>query len=588
MMKVKVRKLGAAVITASNVVLAAQGAVGCGSSAADAVAPDQHEVELGSASSAYSVTDPGSGVLTLNGTWGDYQMECSLAESTTDEFVRSGETLALQIPAYQIWQALHPDHWEPPEVDRVKQTSVAVTALFYRDGEQVGSTTVKTSTWTGDDYWMLQAKTDTFVVPQGVDEVRFALAYTDAGDGTAAASVDASVVRPLTVFGGDLPDKAVLFDSDGTNLRNRVIEGGGPVAGANVLFGYTEYRADTVVDASKIDRRIGKAQGFTRFGTAIQDIYGELVHEVTMGVYFDDQQGWRAETPMTATTGSVFAPQPWRKVYQANVAVPANARKMQVYYHVKTWLVVDYSRYGSVTEQWYQQGQRILVAERWDNPQGPGTNFDLGVEGAEVNPNMERTVVFLRAETSPGQDMFVRGGIDHGAAAQRGVQCVNADNTPNFKCAIPIVHRNLKNPTTVPWKPGDRFLDWYGHESTQVGVNAGLLAQGSPADWTTNVWPENFGPQKTVAADGYGLDPLNTYGMHYWMLDVDMDCSRAYADSNGNRWFEVKAYISNGPGWEPDIKQVEAPYPSNNHFGRCGMVNVFEWGKPVVTFVDLP
>ena len=34
-----------------------------------------------------------------------------------------------------------------------------------------------------------------------------------------------------------------------------------------------------------------------------------LVHEVTMGVYFDDQQGWRPETPMTQNTGSVFAPQ---------------------------------------------------------------------------------------------------------------------------------------------------------------------------------------------------------------------------------------------------------------------------------------
>lgn len=587
MMKVKVRKLGAVAITASNVLLAGQAAVGCGSNAVEAIA-EQHEVELGSASSAYSVTDPGSAVLSLSGTWGDYQMEMTLGESTTDEFVRSGETLAIQVPGYQMWQALHPDLWEEPALDRVMQTKMTVTALFYRDGQQVGSTSVSTSAWTGDVYWMLYAKTDSFVVPPGVDQLRFAVAYSDAGDAAATASVDVSVVRPVTVFGGDLPDKAVLFDSEGTNLRNRVIEGGGPVAGADVLFGYTEYRADTLVDASKLDRAIGKAQTYTRFGQSIQPIYGDLVHEVTMGVYFDDQQGWRAETPMTGTTASVFAPQPWRKVFESKVAVPANARKMQVYYHVKTWLVVDYTRYGSVTEQWYQQGQRILVAERWDNPDGAGSNFGLGVEGAETDPNLERTVVFLKAETQPGQDMFVRGGIDHDAAAQRGVQCVNGDGSPNFKCAIPIVHRNLKNITTAPWKPGDRYLDWYGHETTQVGSSNGLLAQGSPSDWTTNVWPEDYGPQKTVAVDGYGLEPLNTYGMHYWMLDVDMDCSRAYADSNGNRWFEVKAYVSNGPGWEPDVKQVEAPYPSNNHFGRCGMVNVFEWGSANVTFVDLP
>jgi alpha-amylase len=184
--------------------------------------------------------------------------------------------------------------------------------------------------------------------------------------------------------------------------------------------------------------------------------------------------------------------------------------------------------------------------------------------------------------------MFIRGGIDHAQAEKLGIKCVNADNSPNYKCALPIAHRNHKNAVTNPWKPGDKFLDWYGHESTQTGTSqGGLIAQGSAADWTTNVWPQEFGPQKTVATDGYGLEPLNTFGMHYWMLDVDMDCSHALQDSNGARWFEVKSYISNGPGWEGDIQQASTPYPSANHFAQCGKVSVFERDKNTVTFIDL-
>jgi len=72
------------------------------------------------------------------------------------------------------------------------------------------------------------------------------------------------------------------------------------------------------------------------------------------------------------------------------------------------------------------------------------------------------------------------------------------------------------------------------------------------------------------------------------MLDVDMDCSRALQAADGTRWFEVKAYISNGPGWEPDVVQAATPYVSHNHFGKCGKVNVFDWGTGSVSFAELP
>jgi len=188
--------------------------------------------------------------------------------------------------------------------------------------------------------------------------------------------------------------------------------------------------------------------------------------------------------------------------------------------------------------------------------------------------NLKRTVVFIYGETQPGQDMFIRGGIDHDYAnSQLGLGCA----TNNMACAIPIVHRNLRNATTAPWKVGDSFLDWYGAEQPLQSAHA----QGSPLDWTTDVWPASWGPERSVEIDGFGTTPLNVYGRHYWMLDVDMDCSRTV-----DGWFELKSFISNGPGWEGDVMQSGAPYSSRNHFAQCGRINVFQRNSDSAFFAD--
>jgi len=196
------------------------------------------------------------------------------------------------------------------------------------------------------------------------------------------------------------------------------------------------------------------------------------------------------------------------------------------------------------------------------------------------SPSFQRTVIFVRGQTQPGQDMFLRGGFDHQVAATTlGITCTSS----NFKCAIPIRHRNLLNGTTSPWKLGDTFLDWYGPEAGQTTPSHQLVAQGTAADWTTRQW--TFGnPKRTVAVDGFGEEPLNIWGDHFWMIDVDMDCSKAIDGT----WFELKTFISNGPGWEPDVHQANTPYASGNHFARCGMVNMFERGSSAATFRDLP
>lgn len=185
----------------------------------------------------------------------------------------------------------------------------------------------------------------------------------------------------------------------------------------------------------------------------------------------------------------------------------------------------------------------------------------------------QRTVIFINAQTQSGQDLFIRGGVDHAYAnTQLGRSC----QTSNFECAMPIRHNNLNNETTANWKANDNYLDWYGVEAGQNSE-----AQGTATDWTTNAWPVNWGAEKTVITDGFGVTSLNTWGAHYWMLDVEMDCSKAV-----NGWFEVKAFVKNGQGWEGDIAQANTPYLSANHVAQCGKINKFEFNRANVEIID--
>jgi len=196
------------------------------------------------------------------------------------------------------------------------------------------------------------------------------------------------------------------------------------------------------------------------------------------------------------------------------------------------------------------------------------TTGDKVMKVSEVK--WERTIIMIEGQTVNGQDMFVRGGIDHGYAnntLQRNC------TTSNVECAMPIRYLNTENSTTDGWKDGDHYLDWYGKESTQQNDDHGI-AKGSPLDWTTNAWPSDWGTKPIYETDGYGETPLNTYGHHYWIMEVEMDCSKAV-----NGWFELKSYISNGPGWEGDVSQSGTPYSSGNHFAKCGYKNVFKRGS---------
>ena len=182
--------------------------------------------------------------------------------------------------------------------------------------------------------------------------------------------------------------------------------------------------------------------------------------------------------------------------------------------------------------------------------------YGLGSPSATPVRDIRRTVVFILGQTAPGQDMFVRGGVRSGGP-------------------IRIRHRNWLNPHTNTFRWGDASLDWNGGEIGQVQPLGGQ-GGGSPVEWTTSLAQGENQPFASMA--GYGIAAENHFGMHYWMLDVDMDCEQAFPDSAGRRWFELKAFIAPTPGWERDVAQTSSPMPpytTSNHMGICGMVNVF-------------
>ncbi len=222
---------------------------------------------------------------------------------------------------------------------------------------------------------------------------------------------------------------------------------------------------------------------------------------------------------------------------------------------------------ASTAQGWLKEGDRLFIRTGvMAVTQPKSISVSLGTGGCTVNcgtSDFKRTIVFIEGTTQTGQDMFIRGGIDHAfARANLGLDC----DTNKDLCAIPIRHLNMRNATTAPWKINDTKLDWHGAEAGQS-----TAAWGSPLDWTT--WMSS-GQTATYAVNGFGKTPINLWGDHYWMLEVEMDCSKTV-----NSWFELKSFISNGPGWEANVTQPGAPYVSGNHFAQCGKLNVFKRGQ---------
>ncbi|KAA0192641.1 hypothetical protein HAZT_HAZT001197 [Hyalella azteca] len=185
-----------------------------------------------------------------------------------------------------------------------------------------------------------------------------------------------------------------------------------------------------------------------------------------------------------------------------------------------------------------------------------------------------RTVIFIFYETLPEQSLFIRGGLDTNLHSG-----CDTDEVTGDACAIPMRTRLLGTIDHYDgynaWRAGDNFLDWHGAEAGQ-GSFYGAPAEGTPLVWTTS----------NILSPAY--QELNTFGDHYWMVDMEMDCPFVEADG----WFDVKGYTAPASfGWEPDVTQTAcdgtiggvSPHASVNHMARCGAVNIFEHGGSACT-----
>lgn len=343
-------------------------------------APAEGDDAATSNETALTVQDPGSGVFELAWTYGTPTgYSFALGQSSTDEYVRAGEKMTFAIPAYFMWARLHPNDAVPTDVTRLEKLSATVNAVFMKNGAAYASKAVATTGWRGTQPYELAATTAQLTIAAKADAVRFELTLADADDPSAHAALGQSDFLEVPVFGGAIPNKTALFDTMGSQMRTRIVEGGNPVAGASLAIGYTDWRAATLVDASSVDRQIGTATTYGRFGAFDMPIYGDLVYEVAMAYAVDGQ--WQSESALTADATSRLMPPFGRTAYEGAIAVPSGAQKLEAYFHVKAFVVADYSKFQNVTWKKYGDGARVLVREKWDNEHGAAfDNWDLVTE----------------------------------------------------------------------------------------------------------------------------------------------------------------------------------------------------------------
>jgi hypothetical protein len=369
MIRVRVTRTG---IVGATGLFALSGLAGC------AAEPSEDAQSSSEGESGLTVQNPGTGVFELTWSYGTPTGYSFTAKNSTDEYVRAGEAMTFTVPAWFMWQCLHPSDPMPSDPVRLKKLSAKVKAVLVKANGSTTTKTVATTGWQGTQTWDIAATTPSFTIVKGMTAVRFEMTIADADDPTKTASLAQSDFLEVAVIGGTLPDKTLLFDSDYGKLRQRVLEGGNPVAGATLALGYTDWRAAAVIDQSRIDRQIGTATSYGRFGAIEIPVYGELELEITASCGIDG--AWQ-DLALAANAKSRLLPAGGRVDYEASLPVPKTAKALELSFHVKAYLVVDYSKQPNMKWQKYSQGQRILVADKWDNEHGAAfDNYDFATE----------------------------------------------------------------------------------------------------------------------------------------------------------------------------------------------------------------
>ncbi|TRY76789.1 hypothetical protein TCAL_12427 [Tigriopus californicus] len=231
-------------------------------------------------------------------------------------------------------------------------------------------------------------------------------------------------------------------------------------------------------------------------------------------------------------------------------------------------------------------GWDYLDGEEWNvdetmkvscNQGGGDTTTSPGGGGSTNAPptGMARTIIFIERETFPGSDVFIVGGINDEQRPDCGTDAETST------CAIDIALNEMPKQweSYNAWMEGDTKLDWEGPQVGQ-GTFDDYEAFGTPGAWTTDDATDDF------------YYELNTFGPHYWIIDMNMDCSQTE-----NGWFELNTlYTIGGEDGEPIIAQEActggvggtAPYSSPNHMARCGYMNVFQYGENGCQIDEVP
>jgi hypothetical protein len=301
--------------------------------------------------------------------------------SSPDEFVHVGEALDVRLSAYTLWFRLYPGENFPTDIARASALRADFRVIFQKSGATVGELRTTTGAWTGSDAWSLVTTTPSFTVPSNdVDEIAFEVTITDSAEGGRTVNYAADDFPSVPVFGGELPLRHVLFDTDGSTLRQRIIERTDLFRDAYFTISYSDWRANTIFDSAAIDRRIGKGIACGRFGQSECEIFGDIAYEVFAGVGHD-QAGWYEQKLLATPNARVVPYGQGRVAYEGNARAYGNS--VNVYFHIRAYLVADYSKYTRVTEQWYADGQRLSLGERWDNLNGQaGKNYDFALTDA--------------------------------------------------------------------------------------------------------------------------------------------------------------------------------------------------------------
>jgi hypothetical protein len=179
----------------------------------------------------------------------------------------------------------------------------------------------------------------------------------------------------FAVFGAFLPDKEVLFDQGANGQgRQRVIEGGPLAAGANVTLAYTDWRAQTIVNADSLNLAIGQGYNYSRTGEGTCSIDGMLAYVIQAMYSTDGGTTWQSATLDAVSPSDTLQDAYGRTTYQATLTLANGATDFRVAFHVQAILTASpvndqyiLQWYQSPNGSTYQLGQTYTLVDTWDN-----------------------------------------------------------------------------------------------------------------------------------------------------------------------------------------------------------------------------